>query len=254
VNACLGSVGQMTRAPREPKPEPHFGRLVTEDDLAGIVLSAHAMRRFVERLQPDIPGAEQIAETMAPLEELGSGNRSELQQRQLRSYRDWMTAHVQSHILEVIRCEGFWATERPRWSRSRTPSDGYLQVGGMCGFPVILDNLEIILATCTGGTNITWEIALERGYTLMPKPYLHHVPELLREPSWATIASRAWRTRRQHGGLLAAFGAERVRAAENTRRENDRRQADSENSQRVWREQRDRAAQLFRERNSVDHR
>jgi hypothetical protein len=243
----------MTRAPREPKPEPHFGRLVTEDDLAGIVLSAHAMRRFVERLQPDIPGAEQIAEAMAPLEELGSGNRSELQQRQLRSYRDWMIAHVQSHILEVICCEGFWASDRPRWSLSRTSSDGLLQVGRMCLFPSVVDGRQIVLTTCTNGTNITWDVALERGYTLMPKPYLDRPLDLLRLPSWTMIAARAWRTRRQHGGLLAAFGAERVRASESTRRENDHRQADSENSQRVWQEQRDRAAQLFRERNSVDH-
>jgi hypothetical protein len=38
-------------------PNPNFARLVT--DLPAIAISAHALRRFVEHLQPDVPGAEQ---------------------------------------------------------------------------------------------------------------------------------------------------------------------------------------------------
>lgn len=41
-------------------PEPNFARLVTEQDLQTLTISAHALRRFVERLQPGIPGAALI--------------------------------------------------------------------------------------------------------------------------------------------------------------------------------------------------
>jgi hypothetical protein len=244
----------MTPAPGQARPEPNFARLVTEQDLHALVISAHALRRFVERLQPDIPGADHVAQAMARLEDLGSGNRSGPQQGQLNRYRDWMAKHVEPHVLELIRCEGFWTSERPRWSRSDTPSDGYLQLGGMCGFPTVVDDRQIILTTCTNGRDITWDSALTRGYTLMPKPYTGHMPALLRAPSWPTITTRAWRSRREHSGLLAAFRAERSSAIEHTRRENERRQADVDSSRRQWKEQRDRAAQIFRERHSPDPR
>ncbi len=244
----------MTRARRQAAPEPNFARLLTEQDLRAIVISAHALRRFVERLQPDIPGAERVAKPMARLEDLGSGNRSGPQQGQLNRYRDWMTNHVEPHVRDLIRCEGFWATERPRWARSRTPSNGWLQVGGMCLFPVAKHGGEVVLTTCENGKDITWDIALERRYTLMPKPYTGYMPPLLRAPPWSTIAIRAWSSRGQHPGLLAAFRAERSSAIEHTRRENERRQADADISRRQWQEQRDRAALLFRERHSPDPR
>ncbi len=64
----------MARAARQPPPEPNFGQLVTKEHIPGIAISAHALRRFVERLQPDIPGADQVAAAMARLEDLGSGH------------------------------------------------------------------------------------------------------------------------------------------------------------------------------------
>ena len=118
----------------------------------------------------------------------------------------------------------------------------------MCLFPAVNDGREVVLTTCTNGRDTTWEIALVRGYTLMPKPYIGRGPELLRRPSLAEIAGRAWRSRARHKGLLAAFGAERAAAVEETRRENERRQADGERARRRWQEQRDRAARTFRER------
>jgi hypothetical protein len=229
-------------------PEPNFGRLVSEKELREIVLSAHSMQRFVQRLAPDLGGADQVAEAMAHLEGIGSGRRSGEEQAQLARYRYWMTKHVQPLILELIRCEGFWATERPRWSRSRTPSDGYLQVGGMCLFPAAVRGSQIVLITCTNGDRITWDLALERGYTLMPKPGILHTPEPLRAPSWLTILAWAWRARRRHDGLIAAARLERARALEDTRLQNRRRQADPEAPQRMWREQRDTARTVFRER------
>ena len=235
---------------RGARPEPNFGRLVTEDDVRRIIVSAHALRRFVERLQPDIPGADQVAQAMARLEDLGSGNRSGPEQRQLNRYRDWMAKHVEPVVLDLIRCEGFWATDRPRWSLSRTPSDGYLQVGRMCLFPAVIHSHEVVLTTCTNGRDTTWDTALARDYTLMPKPYATPTPELLRPPSWATIALRAWRARRQHPGLLAAFRAERTKAIEQTRLENERRQADADTSRRQWKEQHDQAREAFRDRHA----
>lgn len=239
----------MTPRPH-PTPEPNFYCLVTEQDLASLVISAHALRRFVERLQPDIPGANQVAEPMARLEDLGSGNRSGPEQAQLNRYRDGMAIHVEPHVRDLIRCEGFWTTERPRWSRSDTRSAGYLQVGRMCGFPAAGHDHELALTTCTNGRDITWDIALDRGYTLMPKPYIDYAPQLVRAPSWTRIAARAWRARAQHKGLLAAFRAERSTAIEQIRLENERRQADTQAFQRRWQEQRDHAARAFRERHS----
>ncbi|MFI4977425.1 MAG: hypothetical protein ACHQC8_01915 [Solirubrobacterales bacterium] len=197
-----------------------------------------------------IPGADQVADAMARLEDLGSGRRSGPEQGQLNRYRDWMTKHVQPVVLDLVRCEGFWATDRPRWSLSRTPSDGYLQVGRMCLFPALIHSHEIALTTCTNGRDTTWDTALARGYTFMPKPYATPTPEPLRPPSWATIALRAWRARQQHPQLLVAFRAERSGAIENTRRENERRQADADTLRRQWQEQRDRARGAFRMRHS----
>lgn len=236
-------------SPRGPAgAEPNFARLLDERDLETLVISGHALRRFVERLQPDIPRAGEIAAAMAPLEDLGSGNRSGPEQGQLNRYRDWMANHVQEHVVELIRCEGFWTTERPRWSRSDTPSGGYLQVGRMCGFPAVDGDGVRVLTTCTNGRDITWDIALQRGYTLMPKPYTGYIPPLLQPPPWTTIALRAWRSRSEHSGLLAAFRAERAAAIGDAERENERHRAGHQTAQRQWQEQRDLAARAFRER------
>jgi hypothetical protein len=210
-------------------------------------VSAHALRRFVQRLAPDIPDAERIAAAMADLEDLGSGRRSGVEQGQLNRYRDWMARQVQPLVLELIRCEGFWATRRPRWSPSHTPSDGYLQVGRMCLFPAAVHDRQITLTTCMNESHVTWDLALKRGYTLMAKPYTS-TPPLLRAPSWSTIAIRAWRSRQRHPGLLAAFASARAKAIHDTQLENQRRGADPRTSQRLWREQRDHAARSFRER------
>ena len=234
--------------PRDQPPNPNFYALVTEQDLASLIISAHALRRFVQRLQPGIPGADQVAEAMARLEDIGSGRRSGPEQAQLNRYRDWMATHVEPHVLELIRCEGFWANERPRWSMSRTRSDALLQVGGMCLWPASKDAGRLILTTCTNGRDITWDIALERRYTLMPKPYIEYAPQLLRAPSWTTIAARAWRARAQHKGLLAALRAERSTAIVQTRLENQRRQADADAAQRRRQDRHDRAAQVFGQR------
>ncbi len=233
---------------RHQRPEPNFGRLATEQDLGRIVVSAHALRRFVQRVQPGIPGADQVAEAIGALEDLGPGQRSGPQQVQLNCYRDWMTKHVEPIVLDLIRCEGFWANERPSWSRSHTRSDGYLQVGRMCLFPAVIHSHEIVLTTCTNGRDVTWDTALARGYTLMPKPYATPMPELLRSPSWATIALRAWRARHHHDGLIAAFRAERTTAIEQARRENQRRQADTESAENSYQAQWENAQWTFRER------
>ena len=241
----------MARATNHPTPEPNFHALVAEEHLPDLVISAHALRRFVERLQPDIPGAEQVAEGMARLEDLGSGNRSGQQQGQLNRYRDWMAAHVEPYVLDLIRCEGFWATDRPRWSLSRTRSDGLLQVGRMCLFPSVVDGRQVILTTCTNGTGITWDTALTRGYTLVPKPYIEYAPQLLRTPSWPTIAARAWRARARHKGLLAAFRAERSAAIEQTRLENEHRQADFQAAKDAYQTQWQHAQRTFRDRHQI---
>jgi hypothetical protein len=236
---------------RDQPPEPNFARLLTEQDLATLVISAHALRRFVQRLRPDIPGAEEVAAAMMPLEQIRGGKRTGREQVQLNRYRDWMTSHVEPQVRDIIRCEGFWTTVRPGWSRSDTPAAGYLQVGRMCGFPAANDDGQMILTTCTNASNVTWDTALDRGYTLVPKPYTHASPELLRPPSSLTIALRAWRSRPRFKELLAAYRAERGAANQETERENERRRAEIDAAQRRWQQQRDRAARTFRERHSA---
>jgi len=234
--------------PRNQPPNPNFHRLLTDQDLATLVISAHALRRFVERLQPDIPGAGQVAESMARLEDIGSGNRSGPEQGRLNRYRDWMGKHVEPHVRDVIRCEGFWTTERPRWSRSDTKSAGYLQIGRMCGFPVADNDGIRTLTTCTNGKDITWDIALQRGYTLMPKPYTGYVPPLRRPPRWTTIARRAWRSRSHHKGFLSAFRTERTRAIDEIQRQNEQAAATYQAAKDAYQTQWRHAQQAFRDR------
>jgi hypothetical protein len=72
---------------RHAHPEPNYDRPVTNDDLARIAVSAHALRRFAQRLQPGIAGADHVAESMARLEDLGSGNRKGHERGRLNRYR-----------------------------------------------------------------------------------------------------------------------------------------------------------------------
>lgn len=220
---------------RRARPEPNFGRFPTEQELGRIAISAHALRRFVERLRPDIPSADQVAEAMAELEEIGSGLRSDPDQGQLNSYRQWMARHVQPHVMELIRCEGFWATRRPSWALSRTPADGWLQVGRMCLFPVAMHGKALVLATCENAANITWEHALDHGYTLVQKPYAVLTPTPKLTPlSWTAIAIK---TLQGHPSqILDSRGAR------------DHCPRDKLTPQRIRQEQRDRAACVFRER------
>ena len=185
---------------------------------------------------------------MASLE--GIAYRYGSQQVRLNYLRGWMAQHVEPHLRDCIRYEGFWATRRPQWSRSRTPSDGYLQVGGLCGFPVVIDDREAVLTTCVNGRGITWDIALERGYTRIPKPFTEPLSTLQGRPSSITLASRAWRSRRSYPGLVAAFQAERAAALDAIQRENDRRIARAQAAASEWRSQRDAAIRAFRERHS----
>ena len=152
--------------PRDRGPEPNFKALVTHEHIPRIVVTGHALQCFVQRLEPSLPGADHVAKPMPRLEDLGSGHRSRPEQGQLNRYREWMAEHVQPHLLQSIRCEGFRATERPRWYRSSTPADGWLQVGGLCLFPIAIDDERVFLTTCECGTandsDVTWDIALTR--------------------------------------------------------------------------------------------
>ena len=98
----------------------------------------------------------------------------------------------------------------------------------MCLFPAVIHSHEIVLTTCTNGRDTTWDTALARGYTLMPKPFSAPPPTLVRAPSWLTLVARAWRSRCEHDGAFVAFRVERSKAIEDTRRENECRQADAE--------------------------
>ena len=237
---------------RDTQPEPNFARLVTEDDLASIEISAHALQRFVDRLQPGIPGAARAAQTMGRLEGIPSGTRTQRERNQLREHRDWLRAHVQPVIRDLLISEGFWATERPRWSQSRTPSDAHVQIGGLCYWPAARDPGQpgVTLTTCTNGRDITWDIALDRGYTLMPKPYTQRVPAHVKASGWPELIRRAWRTRNKHSGLLRALRIARTTTKEHAKRENQRAEAEHQTAKNTHRAQREHAQRTFRERHT----
>jgi len=46
------------------------------------------------------------------------------EQGQLNRYRDWMAKHVEPVVLDAIRCEGFWATDRARDAFRRRHASG----------------------------------------------------------------------------------------------------------------------------------
>lgn len=236
--------------PKSQRPEPNFARLITEADLDAIEISAHALQRFVDRVQPGIPGAARAAETMGRLEEIPSSTRSQRERNQLREHRDWLRAHVEPHVRDLLVCEGFWATERPRWSQSRTPSDAHLQIGGLCYWPAARDPGQpgVTLTTCTNGRDITWDIALERGYTLIPKPYTQRVPARVKAPGWLELISRAWQSRHEHSGLLRALRKERAVAKEHSRQENEQAAADHQAAKDTHHTQWDNAQRTFRVR------
>ena len=235
---------------RDTRPEPNFARLVTEDDLDSIEISAHALQRFVDRLQPGIPGAAHAAQTMGRLEAIPSERRSQRERNQLREHRDWLRAHVEPLIRDLLVCEGFWATERPRWSQSRTPSDAHVQIGGLCYWPAARDpgQPSVTLTTCTNGPDITWDIALKRGYTLIPKPYTQRVPARVKAPGWVELTRRAWRTRSEHSGLLSALRSERTATKDQARRENERATADHQTAKNTYHAQWEHAQRSFRKR------
>jgi hypothetical protein len=73
------------------------------------------------------------------LKAIPSQRRSQRERNQLRQHRDWLRAHVEPLVRDLLRCEGFWATARPRWSQSRTQSSAHLQIGGLCYWPAARD-------------------------------------------------------------------------------------------------------------------
>jgi hypothetical protein len=235
---------------RHAKPEPNFGRLVTVDDLKRIFISAHALRRFVERLQPAIPGADLVAQDTARLETKQSGTRTTAEQTQLARNRDWLAATVEPCVIDLIRSEGFWATNRPRWSQSRTPSDAYLQIGRLCLWPTVKDGPKLVLTTCTNGKGTTWDTALDRHYTLMPQPLNELEPQQIRRVGTVEILRRTWHSRHQHNGLLTAFRVERTNAIEMAERINGDRLSHIRAARKELEERRERAYRTFRERHA----
>jgi hypothetical protein len=56
---------------------------------------------------------------MAPLDEMRSGTRTDLQQRRLIECRDWLARQIEPVLRGLIEYEGFWATGRPGWADRR---------------------------------------------------------------------------------------------------------------------------------------
>jgi hypothetical protein len=121
----------------------------------------------------------------------------------------------------------------------------------LCYWPATRDPGEhrVTLTTCTNGRDITWDVALQRGYTLIPKPYIERRPVRVRAPGWAELIGRAWRSRHQHPGLLHALRTERTRVAkQDTRRENKRAAAYLQAAKDAYHAQWENAQRTFRER------
>jgi hypothetical protein len=105
-----------------------------------------------------------------------------------------------------------------------------------------------VLTTCETARGVNWDIALQRGYTLVPKPPAVVKARLLLPPPFGAIAGKAWRSRRERHGLIAAFFAERAEALDAVRRENERREADVTLARERWVAQSQHAMRAFRER------
>lgn len=235
----------VSRPNRQARPEPNFSSFFLPEQLRETDITAHAIVRYVERLQPGIPGADEIARTASRLEKARS--RTPGQRQELGRCHAWLHEHVRSSIEELIVIEGFWATGRPHWCRSRTHSDGHLQVGGLCYFPMALDNGRAVLTTCETTRDVTWDTALQRGYTLIPKPLFYSRRKLWPRP-FSKVLRRAWRSRRERGGLITALAAEKAKASEDLRLARERQNDEIQQAQEQWRTQRDRAFRTFRER------
>lgn len=104
------------------------------------------------------------------------------------------------------------------------------------------------LTTCTNGRDVTWDTALARGYTQIPKPHTNHPPAPLRAPGWRELIGLAWRTRHEHHGLLAALRQTRTEAILITQQQNAQRQAALDAATDEWHTQRQRAREAFRDR------
>jgi hypothetical protein len=216
--------------------------------------TGHALVRCIERLQPGIPGADEIAWEAARLEQAGRRRRlTGPEAYRLRAGHAWLHEHVGPHIKELILLEGFWATRRPGWCPSPTPADGHLQVGELCYFPVAIGDEWAKLTTCEvakdrAGRDIDWDTALDRGYTLVPKPYVVRAPVLLSAPPLVTVVRWAWSWRGEHHGFLRAFRATRTAARDYTQQENERRKAAVQAAYAHWYSQCEVAMQAFRAR------
>lgn len=244
----------MSRLPAASKPEPNFGRFITDEEIGNLSSKPHALARFVERLQPGIPGADVVAARLHALEVKRERARlSGSQYTQLQRDRTWLTQNVGPHVFDLIAMEGFWATSRPQWSRSQTPSEALLQVGGLCLFPVAFNENEWALKTCVNGSK-TWEEALARGFTLAPKPLFLAPVANVRPRGWLALAGAAWRSRGEHGGFLHAWRSERAVAVADAAEENARRAAEHEARRSRWDEQRRLAYAAFRERHAAPQR
>ena len=248
--------GCVMRVPRQRPPESNFGRLVIKQHLDEIKITGHALVRCVQRLRPGVPDADQIAWEAASLEEKGR-YLNNMQQQRLRRCHAWLHEHLEPHVRLLIAVEGFWATTRPGWCLSRTPSDGHLQVGGLCYFPVTIRDGWAILTTCEvakdrARRDITWDTALARSYTLVPKPYFPQAPVLLAPPSLGTLVRLAWSARHEHDGYLRAFRATRTAANNDIHSENERRKAVAQDAYEHWHARCQMAARSFRARHESD--
>jgi hypothetical protein len=117
----------------------------------------------------------------------------------------------------------------------------------LCYFPVTIDNGWGVLTTCETARAVNWNVALQRGYTLAPKP-LVVTSTPVRPVPFGAIVGRAWRSRRQHRGFVAAVFAERASALDEVRRETERREAEADQAREDWIARRDHAYWAFRER------
>ena len=189
-------------ARRRQRPEPNFAPLVTEQDLSRIVISAHALRRFIGARcsQQGIPGAEQVArgdgssKTSARATAPGPATAEPLPRLDGQ--------HVKPVVLDLIRREGFWTTERPRWSLSPHHQTATCRWGACACSPPS----STVTRSCSPPAR---RVAIHLGHRARPRLHADAQAVLQRPrrhwcepPSWLTLVARAWRSRCEHDGAL----------------------------------------------------
>ncbi len=130
--------------------------------------------------------------------------------------RDARRAAVEPVMRDLLAQEGRVVAQRPRWARSRSQADLYLQVGEWMLFICCRDERRVgsfsVVTVVNGPEGTSWDVALARGFVATPAPLHLARPQRQRVGWWASVAAglrrRAETDADERVGRLRAIAAE----------------------------------------------